>query len=99
MKGCQRLQQYLRRQMEELQHDDHFLKHKWYRSEEAHHDVGLGGAIQSFAASPYYSSFAMRFRERYCSELCDKRFECSLWKRGCAKKKTRKEQVGVGTWT
>jgi hypothetical protein len=93
MKGCQRLKQYLRQQMEDLQHDDHFLKHKWYRSEEACRDIGLGGAIQSFAQLPYYRSFAMEFREKYCSEMCDKRFECSLWKREQRSNKKMKEPV------
>jgi hypothetical protein len=81
--------------MEDLQHDDHFLKHKWYRSEEACRDIGLGGAIQSFAELPYYSSFAMEFRERYCGEICDKRFECCLrtLREECNKKKISENSV------
>ena len=89
MSGCKRLRQYLEMQLKAVREDEHFLRHKWYRSEEACRDIGFRAALNSFACLPYYDTFAKTFREHYCSEHCDARAECPVCHHACAKEAER----------
>lgn len=78
MSGCKRLRQYLEMQLAAVREDEHFQRHKWYRSEEARCDIGFRAALNSFACLPDYERFARTFRQQYCQTCCDVRQECPV---------------------
>ena len=81
MNGCKRIRQYIEMQLRAVCENEDFLRHKWFRSEEACHDIGVRDALNSFAALPHYQDFARAFRKMYCNEICDMRNECQAWQR------------------
>lgn len=88
MSGCKCLKRYLEDQICALKDYEDFKKHKWYKSEEAHEDVGFKSALQSFCTLPQYQDFAKDFRKEYCSRHCIFKDECSVWKEDKPKPKT-----------
>ena len=90
MSGCKRLRQYLEMQLTAVREDEHFKRHKWFRSEEASRDIGFRDALNSFARLPHYELFAQTFREHYCQEHCDARSECPVCGHVCSEKASRR---------
>lgn len=78
--GCNRLKESLTAQLKALEENEHFRNHKWFRSEEARHDIGFEATLNSFAALPHYDDFARYFREKYCRYDCDCRDQCMVWR-------------------
>ncbi|MFC1733916.1 hypothetical protein ACFL6I_26745 [candidate division KSB1 bacterium] len=75
---CINMQQFFQEEMEALSKDPDFLNEKWYRSEEAHHDVGFRAAFNSFSRTEYFVDFCSRFRKEYCIGKCEYKDECDI---------------------
>jgi len=72
--SCHELVELLRAEKVDLK--DELLKHKYYLSEKAGHDVGLKEAESSFIDN-YLPIWAEGYRKAYCSLVC--KHKCMDW--------------------
>jgi len=73
---CDRLKGMLQDQLDDLFHNEDFLKDKWYRSEEAGHNIGKDEAIFHFLNLDIGKEWAKKEREIICGLRCSHRYDC-----------------------